>query len=293
MYRDFFAACLLAVPCLCWGDWTGDIAGIKLGMTADEAKAAVLRTSPRMLIDDRRMADGTPWGFVGLDASEAAPMDQTSNNGQKIKVDYVVVSFEEGKVWYVGRRQVFPEGAQPLGNKVLDALLQKYGRPNEFWDKTAPNDIQNALKLYLSNSSGYALVRGGWIHDRKGNQQVNACRGEGGGYSSEPVPKHSFLDQPMGTGPTAEQDWYKRSVVDRLARDINHFTMPTNFFSNCGKVAHFSIGESVDNSTFTKSVTVVAFDSAKKYDKLLAMQKGEQAKKNQEKKNVEGMKINL
>lgn len=292
MFRGFAATCLLVVPCLCWGDWTGDIAGIKLGMTANEAKAAVLRMSPKMLIDDKRMADGTPWGFIGLDASEVEPMNQSSTHGQKMKVDYVVVSLDEGRVWYVGRRQVFPEGGQPLGNKVLDALLQKYGRPNEFWGNTAPNDINNALKQYSSNPGGYGVARGSWTYDRNGNLQVNACQGEGGGQP-EPVPKHSFLEQPMGRGPSAEQDWYKRSVVDKLARDINHFTIPTSFFTNCGKVAYFSIGGSLYNSTFTQSVTTVAFDSAKRYDRLAAIQKGEQVKKNQEKKNAEGMKINF
>lgn len=263
MKRYFLAAMLAVLPCLSQADWSGEIAGVTLGMSAEQARAAVMKVNARFQLEDKKATDGTPWGFVALDVT---------GDDKRWGADYVVVSLENGKVWYVGRRQIFPEGGRPTVKSFFEAIEQRYGKFNVFMDSGREKYYQELKTSGLLRGSSYGGI---WWFDRAGKPDERACAAKEFEFLTE-VPRHSRF----GIDPFMQKVYARLANVNGTA-----FGLPNKASGSCGRRAQFYATPGQDSHDsgrpeFIGSVTVWAADMSVKFDRVMAQQAAvENAKK--------------
>lgn len=269
MKKHFLAACLAVIPGLSQADWSGEIAGVKLGMTLDQAKAAVAKANPKLQIEDKKTPDGAPWGFVALDATGA---DNQWN------VDYVVVAVDNGKVWYAGRRQLYPEGARPSVKAFFEALGQKYEPFNVYPDtgrEKTLRQIEASGKFALAN--GYS---GAWVYDRSGKPNEAACR-VSGWEAFDAVPAHSRLK----TDPVLVKAGLAGQLFGNGGYSFTDLKLPKVAVPTCGRRAVFAVSGVGPNGLakpdFVASMGIWAADLSGQYDRALAQKQAAEAQQRQ------------
>jgi len=269
MNKHFIAALLIAVSCLARADWSGEIAGVKLGMTAEQAKAAITKAVPKLQIEEKKTRDGALWGYVAMDASGA---------DNKWGADYVVAALDDGKVWYVGRRQVFPEGGRPTVNAFFDALEQKYDKFNVFPDSGREKSLQ---QIRASGKLPMDHYSGAWIYDRSGKADERACQSNTW-EAFESVPIHTRLR----TDPALAKAGLHGLLFADGTQRYTGFGFPTVATGTCGRRAMFYVSTGPNGSQsgkpeFVGSMSIWAADMAIKYDRVMAQKKAAEDQKKQ------------
>ena len=125
-----------------------DIIGLRLGMTVQEVKAALLGYDANLQLGEKysqlpRLKDSKYLHMISA----------TSRSGEQVMLEFAAPP-HASTVVKIMRQARYREGAQPMLSRTLQALKQKYGEPS--LDK---ND--NAVTRQLV-----------WLHDRKGNKMA-------------------------------------------------------------------------------------------------------------------------
>jgi hypothetical protein len=92
---------------------TDDIAGLRIGMSPQDARAQLIKINPQIKISELR---DNNWNALIIKANQPAEM--------------FVLEFTETdpKVWFVGRTVAFPKGKRPLREDLRKELIVKYGQ---------------------------------------------------------------------------------------------------------------------------------------------------------------------
>lgn len=97
-----------------------DIAGLKIGMTPEEARQALPRINPKFKIVE---SSGPRWNTLTMNAS--------------VPDERIVLRFTETqpKAWFIGRSIVYPKGQRPTKENLHKDLIAKYGTPTKATDQ--------------------------------------------------------------------------------------------------------------------------------------------------------------
>jgi len=125
-----------------------DVIGLRLGMTAQEAKTVLQKYDATLRLDEKykqlpKLANSRYLHRVSA----------TANNGEQIYMEFASPPLASTIIKVV-RTTKYGEGAQPTLARTLQALKQKYGEPS--MDKN-----NNAMMRQLI-----------WLHDQKGNKMA-------------------------------------------------------------------------------------------------------------------------
>jgi hypothetical protein len=144
-----------------------DIAGVTIGSSLAEAKAAIAKANPDYKISSLMLTTGQEAG-VTAKTDDRMPWTGTTNAGGPSD-EFAALQNESGKVWFIARVQRFDEGGRIKIDALKAALTEKFGKPSS---------TSNIMGLGFS-----------WQYDRNGKQWfgsgVAPCQG-GGGSSDIP-----------------------------------------------------------------------------------------------------------
>lgn len=117
-------------------DGDADIVGLALGMTPEEVRSAIEQHSPALKIQESEgripLADGSVRTYVArLSATSAR------RRGEEIRVEFAWPPRELRAV-SIGRYQEFPIGSRPSGEALREAIVAKYGPPDETKEERPP-----------------------------------------------------------------------------------------------------------------------------------------------------------
>ena len=106
-----------------------DISGIALGESLADARATAMKVNPAYKIENLIM-NGATVGFKAIAGNTQRPEDAPDQ--------LVAVADDSGKVWFIDRRQVYPEGKR-IALDVLDkSLHDKFGEETSTLSRTHP-----------------------------------------------------------------------------------------------------------------------------------------------------------
>jgi hypothetical protein len=128
-----------------------DVIGLKLGMSADEAQAAIRAHDPKILIQAFKAK-----GVDGKISIQVVHAIKRANPRDYMPSEEIIVSFTQtqpGKAYAIGRSVYFAKGEQPLKTAVLKQLFDKYGSPTESSGVTYNWLFDNSNKPILTLSS--------------------------------------------------------------------------------------------------------------------------------------------
>lgn len=111
-----------------------DIVGIKLGMTPEQAFAAIRAFNPKMRINIVKTELDVPGDPDGQDRIPHYATAQAENTGASGGSDVIIIQFTTPPnppvVARISRGVVFPNGQPVLTSTLLDGLRKKYGQDN-------------------------------------------------------------------------------------------------------------------------------------------------------------------
>jgi hypothetical protein len=129
-----------------------DVAGVTLGMTLDQAKAAIAKVNPKYEFEPMKDKQGKVIGwqalvpsprFTGLAAKRMAP-----------DVFWALADTRAGTTWYVARKQLFGDDSASVDKaKMVKAFTDKFGPPSVGTERDA--------FFYWMYDRGGALSAGG------------------------------------------------------------------------------------------------------------------------------------
>ncbi|MHB1233657.1 MAG: hypothetical protein ACYCZQ_13905 [Burkholderiales bacterium] len=92
-----------------------DVAGLKIGMSPQDARSQIVKINPRLKITERH---DNGWNALVIRADEPG--------------EIIALKFTETdpKLWFIGRAVAFPKGQRPTRKNLQDELIAKYGTPN-------------------------------------------------------------------------------------------------------------------------------------------------------------------
>lgn len=100
-----------------------NVSGVNLGATQVQARAAASSANKEFTFVDIKQNDGKVSGFQAKSKTIGGSSIGASSN------DFMVVLFDQGSTWFVGRFQKFEEGDRPTTLSTMSALKEKFGPP--------------------------------------------------------------------------------------------------------------------------------------------------------------------
>ncbi|NIE72895.1 hypothetical protein F3J45_00225 [Pantoea sp. Ap-967] len=144
-----------------------DIAGVALGVSLDEAKAAIADANPNFKVTPLMLVGGQEAG-VTAKTDDRMPSTGINNSGGPSD-EFAALLNDSGKVWFVARAQRFDKGGRIDLESFKQTLIEKFGQPSDH---------------SIIGAQGYT-----WQYDRTGTQWTGKgpapCQGNGT-YSTIP-----------------------------------------------------------------------------------------------------------
>ena len=141
-----------------------DIAGVSIGSSMEEAKAAISKANPNYKLSPLMLTNGKEAGVTAV-TGDRLPGTGTTNSGGASD-EFVALQTDAGKIWFVARVQRFDEGGRIGVDAFKGALTEKFGNPSPSVD---------LMGLSMS-----------WQYDRDGKQWsgsgVEPCQLQHGSY---------------------------------------------------------------------------------------------------------------
>ena len=135
-----------------------DILGMKLGMSVADIQAAIKAYNPSLKIIT---SQGPSPIYTKFSVGKFVQLVHAERQPPGAFPEYIAVAFtltQPGRAFYIGRRTTFPLEQQPLTDKTMQQLREKYGPESKSFNDLALN----------------------WTFDRAGKQIINPsdpCRG--------------------------------------------------------------------------------------------------------------------
>ena len=215
------ALILTLMPAAAWGNpFEFDLAGLKLGMSAEEARAVVEKKEQAYQFDEFKK-DGRITGF-----NARVPHPRMSRE----TVDSILVLVNEDTgVWLIGRSQDYLDGSRPTVAAFIESLEKKYcqkwnGKPNPRYNHSwafdregrylAGQEARKCLSLHNAGGQRVAAAAGGLALPASFDPECGVCittnfRADGDmvqSYSVKMVDGKSMYDLTRAKADAAEQE---------------------------------------------------------------------------------------
>lgn len=229
--RAAFAACA-AFALLSFGAHATDIAGVKLGMSVAEAKAAFGRPAQMKVIPiyTNKVESGlAAWQGERLyDNSWSGPLDE-----------FAAFKGQADSIWFVQKNQRLPKTARYTRQVLLEAVRKKFGK-------------ESFVKGEMSDKLGAIVV--GWEFDQDGKQFFGPYS-EGGrtitGAAIPAAPCRMFDLVRIGSNPTGG---------DNFLPEPMSIILPSEFKRSCSRA--YYVEWTHDSDGLVEAVALRAIDSA-------------------------------
>ena len=142
------AACIFVVLASVSAQAADDIAGVSIGSSLEEAKAAISKANPNYQLSPLMLTNGKEAGVTAVTGDRLAGTGIMNSGGATD--EFVALQTDAGKIWFVARVQRFDEGGRIGVEAFKDALTEKFG---------SPSPSVNLMGLSMS-----------WQYDRSGKQ---------------------------------------------------------------------------------------------------------------------------
>jgi hypothetical protein len=129
-----------------------DVSGVSLGMSSEEAQAAVKKANPKYMVTALKNRAGKTVGWIGATPSPPSRPGYSADH-------LVAVTDSAAGTWFVSRTQAFEKGERSDSVRLVAALKEKFGKPS--------NEAPGYLDWQFDRTGG--LFAGG---DRDLNRRV-------------------------------------------------------------------------------------------------------------------------
>ncbi len=105
-----------------------DIAGVSIGSSMAEAKAAISKANPNYKLSPLMLTNGKEAGVTAVTGDRLPGTGITNPGGASD--EFVALTTDAGKIWFVARVQRFDDGGRIGVDALKEALTEKFGTPS-------------------------------------------------------------------------------------------------------------------------------------------------------------------